>query len=178
MDDLKSTAVGIHSSLESAIRESPSNQVSVTLTLTSEAAQDIPNVLSKLADLLRMAAPPTPYQVTPTSEQEIMALAEMDSKPQFCRHCDVVIVPGKCLMRRRSELSTSQTNSDQPVISEQGGSLSEKPTTSREAEELYFCCQDCLTQFSTHSLHNVGGGSSSGSELVKVCISYTATSIV
>ena len=62
-EQLKSTAVGIQSSLQSAIRESPSNQVSVTLTLTSEAAQDIPNVLSQLADLLRMAAPPAPYQV-------------------------------------------------------------------------------------------------------------------
>lgn len=63
-DELKSTAVGIQSSLQTAIRQSPSNQVSVTLTLTSEAAQDIPNVLSKLADLLRLAAPPAPYQVS------------------------------------------------------------------------------------------------------------------
>jgi len=63
-EDLKSTAVGIQSSLQSAIRQSPSQQVSVTLTLSSEAAQDIPNVLSALADLLRMAAPPTSYQVS------------------------------------------------------------------------------------------------------------------
>ena len=164
MDELKSTAVGIHSSLESAIRESPSNQVSVTLTLTSEAAQDIPNVLSKLADLLRMAAPPSQYQVTPTSEQEMKALAEMDSKPNFCGNCDVVVVPGKCVVRRRNELMTSH-----PAGSDQAGCSQLTGVSEEQADqELYFCCRECVTQYSTHNVT----GSTSGSELVKVCMHY------
>ncbi|XP_067951702.1 histone-lysine N-methyltransferase 2C-like isoform X2 [Watersipora subatra] len=130
-DELKSTAVGIQSSLQSAIRESPSNQVSVTLTLTSEAAQDIPNVLSKLADLLRMAAPPVPCHVDETSKGDQKALEPAVAKASVCCHCDQTIAVGVALVRTLKDLGLPSLDSQEDI----------------DKECRSFCSETCLGQY-------------------------------
>ncbi|GFN93147.1 LOW QUALITY PROTEIN: histone-lysine N-methyltransferase mll3, partial [Plakobranchus ocellatus] len=78
-------------------------QVSVTLTLSTGAAQDIGAVISAIADLLKIAVPPT-YEITRSPSPEMFRLSLthkeeavnihtlMSTRPRFCQHCDVFVL--------------------------------------------------------------------------------------
>ncbi|XP_014291793.1 histone-lysine N-methyltransferase 2C isoform X5 [Halyomorpha halys] len=119
------------------IRES----VTVTLTLTSQAADDVLSVLRNLANVLRIPVPAT-HSITERSSAShrlgIYRLKGKDGKEgaqvdiqsilngtaKFCRHCDVVIMNN--LMRKKA--------SEMPLVARQG------------EEDLYFCSTSCYMQ--------------------------------
>lgn len=126
-----------------------SSNLTVTLTLTSSAAEDIMGVLRDLANILHIP-PPNSYEIverttTPPSQKlGLYRIKDKDGKEgeaidiqkilngnaKFCRHCDVVI------------LSTAVTAkaTDFPLLA----------TTAKseyESEDLYFCSSACYKQF-------------------------------
>ena len=116
-------------------------QVSVTLTLSTGAAQDIGAVISAIADLLKIAVPPT-YEVTrsPSPEMFRMSLTHkeeavnihtlMSARPRFCAHCDVfVLCSGIAKFKREFSFLLQQ----EPDCGD---------------EEMIFCSMNCSTQFS------------------------------
>ncbi|GAB6031866.1 hypothetical protein CHUAL_010262 [Chamberlinius hualienensis] len=118
-----------------------SANVSVTLTLTSSAAEDIRGVLSAVADLLKIPAPVsfeiTERTVTPPSQKmglykrgkdptaSIQSL--FNGQPKFCRHCDVVVMNAG-IKKKWSEMSF--VNKDE-----------------QEEDEVMFCSSSCYMQF-------------------------------
>jgi len=121
-----------------------SANVTVTLTLTSAAADDVLGVLRNLANILRIPAPThyhiTERTVTPPSHKlglyrtkgkdgkegapvDIQSILNGEAK--FCRHCDVIILNN--LIRKKA---------------------SEMPFLAREdsTEDLYFCSTVCYMQ--------------------------------
>lgn len=116
-------------------------QVSVTLTLSTGAAQDIGAVISAIADLLKIAVPPT-YEITrsPSPEMFRMSLTHkeeavnihtlMSTRPRFCQHCDVfVLCSGIAKFKREF-----------PFLMEQDPDCGN--------EEMIFCSMNCSMQFS------------------------------
>ncbi|KAG8236512.1 hypothetical protein J437_LFUL012798 [Ladona fulva] len=128
-----------------------SGNVTVTLTLSAAAAEDIASVLRNLANILRVP-PPSGYQIverttTPPSQklglyrtkgkdgkEGDMAIIQsiLNGATKFCRHCDVVIMNN--LIRKK---------------------VSDLPFLSREdlesGDDLYFCSTNCYMQFAlTH----------------------------
>ncbi|XP_046742436.1 histone-lysine N-methyltransferase 2C-like isoform X3 [Diprion similis] len=121
--------------------------VTVTLTLNSQAADDIMGVLKDLANILNIA-PPTGYQIierttTPPSQKlglyrtkgkdgkegaPIDIQSILNGAAKFCRHCDVVIL--NSLIRKKV--------SDLPFLSKE---------ESEPGEELCFCSAACYMQF-------------------------------
>jgi len=122
------------------------NNVTVTLTLTSSAAEDIMGVLKALANILHIPAP-TAYQVverttTPPSQklglyrtrgkdgkegQPVDIQTILNGTAKFCRHCDVVIL-NSVIKAKASEF---------PLL----------VNSELESDELYFCDQSCYKQF-------------------------------
>uniref|UniRef100_A0A182T594 Uncharacterized protein n=1 Tax=Anopheles maculatus TaxID=74869 RepID=A0A182T594_9DIPT len=129
------------------------SNVTVTLTLTSSAVDDIFGVLRDLANMLEIP-PPTTYQivdrtVSPTSQKlglyrtkgkdgkegtPIDIQTILNGSARFCRHCDVVI-RNNIIIAKASEFSLLAANS--------GDSGAEE----LESEELYFCDEQCYLQF-------------------------------
>jgi histone-lysine N-methyltransferase MLL3 len=126
-----------------------SGNVTVTLTLTSSAAEDIMGVLRDLANILHIPAP-TSYQIvertsTPPSQKlglyrtkgkdgkegaPIDIQSILNGAAKFCKHCDVVIL--KNMIRKKvSEL---------PFLSKDSELLS-------DGDELFFCSMACYMQF-------------------------------
>lgn len=116
-------------------------QVSVTLTLSTGAAQDIGAVISAIADLLKIAVPPT-YEVTrsPSPERFVMSMTHkeeavnihtlMSTRPRFCQHCDVfVLASGIAKLKREFTFLLDQD----PECGD---------------EEMIFCSMNCSIQFS------------------------------
>ncbi|CAH0559006.1 unnamed protein product [Brassicogethes aeneus] len=123
--------------------------VTVTLTLTSSAAEDIMGVLRDLANILHIPAP-TSYQIvertnSPPSQKlglyrtkgkdgkegaPIDIQSILNGQAKFCKHCDVVIL-NNMIKRKVSDL---------PFLAKDSELLS-------EGEELYFCSIACYTQF-------------------------------
>ncbi|XP_024945171.1 histone-lysine N-methyltransferase 2C isoform X3 [Cephus cinctus] len=121
--------------------------VTVTLTLNSQAADDIMGVLKDLANILNIA-PPTGYQIverttTPPSQKlglyrtkgkdgkegaPIDIQSILNGAAKFCRHCDVVIL--NSLIRKKV--------SDLPFLSKE---------ETDPGEELCFCSAACYMQF-------------------------------
>lgn len=121
--------------------------VTVTLTLTSSAAEDIMGVLRDLANILQIPAPTT-YQIVerttspPSQKLGLYRTKGKDGKEgapidiqsilngaaKFCRHCDVVIL-NNMIRKRFSEL---------PFLSKE---------LATEGDELYFCSSTCYMQF-------------------------------
>lgn len=125
--------------------------VTVTLTLTSNAAEDILGVLRDLACILHIP-PPTAYQIverttTPPSQKlglyrtkgrdgkegtPIDIQTILNGAAKFCRHCDVVIL-GTMIKAKSSEF---------PLLSE-----AQNINNELESEDLYFCSKGCYKQF-------------------------------
>lgn len=121
--------------------------VTVTLTLNSQAADDIIGVLRDLANILKISAP-SGYQIierttTPPSQKlglyrfkgkdgkegaPIDIQSILNGAAKFCRHCDVVIL--NSLIRKK---------------------VSELPFLNKEelesGDEVYFCSATCYMQF-------------------------------
>lgn len=126
-----------------------SSNVTVTLTLTSSAAEDIIGVLRDLANILEIA-PPMSYQIverttTPPSQKlglyrtkgrdgkegaPIDIQTILNGAAKFCRHCDVVIL-NTLITAKPSEFPLLTNNVNQDL----------------ESEELYFCSKACYRQF-------------------------------
>lgn len=122
------------------------NNVTVTLTLTSSAAEDIMGVLKALANILHIPAP-TAYQIverttTPPSQklglyrtkgkdgkegQPVDIQTILNGTAKFCRHCDVVIL-NNVIKARANEF---------PLLI----------NAELESDELYFCGPSCYKQF-------------------------------
>ncbi|XP_076251798.1 uncharacterized protein LOC143191021 isoform X3 [Rhynchophorus ferrugineus] len=123
--------------------------IKVTLTLTSRAAEDIVEVLRDLANILQIP-PPATYQIvdrtssasgqklgmyrtkgkdgkegTPIDIQSIL-----NGAAKFCKHCDVVILDN--MIKKKV--------SDLPLLSKDSDLLG-------EGEEVYFCSSTCYMQF-------------------------------
>lgn len=129
-----------------SLKDINNNNVTVTLTLTSSAAEDIMGVLKSLANILNIPAP-TGYQIverttTPPSQklglyrlrgkdgkegQPVDIQTILNGTAKFCRHCDVVILTN-IIKAKASEF---------PLL----------VNTELEADELYFCSKPCYKQF-------------------------------
>lgn len=125
------------------------NNVTITLTLTSSAADDILTVLQDLANILHIP-PPKSYQIverttTPPSQRlglyrtrgkdgkegaPIDIQTILNGNAKFCRHCDVVIL--NSIIRAKA---TEMTNDN---------------------DDLYFCSKLCYKQHSVpqHNIRN------------------------
>lgn len=128
--------------------------VTVTLTLTSGAAEDILGVLKELAGILHIP-PPTSYQIiertaTPPSHKlglyrskgkdgkegtPIDIQSILNGAAKFCRHCDVVILDS--VVRAKA--------SEFPLLSANKGNAGEILCDSDS--ELYFCSTQCYERF-------------------------------
>uniref|UniRef100_A0A2A4J0G2 Histone-lysine N-methyltransferase n=1 Tax=Heliothis virescens TaxID=7102 RepID=A0A2A4J0G2_HELVI len=128
--------------------------VTVTLTLTSGAAEDILGVLKELAGILHIP-PPTSYQIiertaTPPSHKlglyrskgkdgkegtPIDIQSILNGAAKFCRHCDVVILDS--VVRAKA--------SEFPLLSANKGNAEEILCDSDS--ELYFCSTQCYESF-------------------------------
>ncbi|XP_071540275.1 uncharacterized protein trr isoform X3 [Panulirus ornatus] len=119
--------------------------VTVTLTLSSQAGEDVSGVLRSLANLLNIP-PPSSYQLADRleaprlprlyrhkhprdgKEQVVDIQSILNGQARFCRHCDIIILKD-VLCKRVSEL---------PFLNrEEYGNL----------EEVTFCSQQCYIQF-------------------------------
>lgn len=125
------------------------NNVTITLTLTSSAADDIMTVLQDLANILHIPAP-TCYQIverttTPPSQKlglyrtrgkdgkegaPIDIQTILNGNAKFCRHCDVVILN---TVIRAKAYEFPLLNNNNELVS--------------EADDLYFCSKSCYKQF-------------------------------
>nr|XP_045609496.1 histone-lysine N-methyltransferase 2C-like isoform X5 [Procambarus clarkii] len=119
--------------------------VTVTLTLSSQAGEDVSGVLRSLANLLNIP-PPSSYQMADRleppklprlyhhkhpkdgKEQIVDIQSILNGQARFCRHCDIIILKD-ILCKRVSELSF--------LNKEDYGSV----------EEITFCSQQCYVQF-------------------------------
>ncbi|KAI8424058.1 hypothetical protein MSG28_002687 [Choristoneura fumiferana] len=131
-----------------------SENVTVTLTLTSGAAEDILGVLKELAGILHIP-PPTSYQIvertaTPPSHKlglyrskgkdgkegtPIDIQSILNGAAKFCRHCDVVILDS--VVRAKA--------SEFPLLSANKGNAEDILCDSDS--ELYFCSAQCYERF-------------------------------
>ena len=139
--DLNGKTNSFTSSLTHPLKD---KDISVTLTLSAKAAEDIGGVLSSIAELLKIAVPPT-YQVSrsPSPDALKMNLKHKEDpinihnlikmKPKFCRNCDMVVLD-KGYFRKKSEM---------PFM------FKEDHFTFREAEDedIAFCSQKCYERF-------------------------------
>lgn len=123
-----------------------SSNVTMTLTLTSSAAEDILGVLKALANILHIP-PPSTYEIverttTPPSQKlglyrtkgkdgkegtPIDIQTILNGTAKFCRHCDVVILNN--VIRAKASEFPLLINSE------------------LETEDLYFCSKSCYKQF-------------------------------
>ncbi|XP_072939829.1 uncharacterized protein [Epargyreus clarus] len=145
----------IKTKMEDSPGSTESNEnVTVTLTLTSGAAEDILGVLKELAGILHIP-PPTSYQIiertaTPPSHKlglyrskgkdgkegtPIDIQSILNGAAKFCRHCDVVILDS--VVRAKA--------SEFPLLSANKGNAEEILCDSDS--ELFFCSTQCYERF-------------------------------
>lgn len=138
------------------------SNVTVTLTLSSSAAEDILGVLRDLANILHIPAP-TAYQIverttTPPSQKlglyrtrgkdgkegaPIDIQTILNGAAKFCRHCDVVIL-NTIIRAKASEfplLDASEAGAGNGTASAAGNDLL------TDTDDLYFCSRACYKQF-------------------------------
>lgn len=149
MDSLfKTKMIGSPGGIES------SDNVTVTLTLTSGAAEDILGVLKELAGILHIP-PPTTYHIierttTPPSHKlglyrskgrdgkegtPIDIQSILNGAAKFCRHCDVVILDS-IVRAKASEFPLLSTNKRK-----------NEALVHDSDSELYFCSTQCYERF-------------------------------
>ncbi|KAL4711710.1 hypothetical protein ACJJTC_003477 [Scirpophaga incertulas] len=144
--------------------------VTVTLTLTSGAAEDILGVLKELAGILHIP-PPTSYQIvertaTPPSHKlglyrskgkdgkegtPIDIQSILNGAAKFCRHCDVVILDS--VVRAKA--------SEFPLLSANKGNAEEILCDSDS--ELFFCSTQCYQRFAWRPTNIILDGKSKSS---------------
>ncbi|VVD00696.1 unnamed protein product [Leptidea sinapis] len=145
----------VKTKIEGSPGSTESNEnVTVTLTLTSGAAEDILGVLKELAGILHIP-PPTSYQIvertaTPPSHKlglyrskgkdgkegaPIDIQSILNGAAKFCRHCDVVILDS--VVRAKA--------SEFPLLSANKGNAEEILCDSDS--DLYFCSTQCYERF-------------------------------
>lgn len=127
------------------------NNVTITLTLTSSAADDILTVLQDLANILHIH-PPTSYEIverttTPPSQKlglyrtrgkdgkegaPIDIQTILNGNAKFCRHCDVVIL-NTVIRAKAYEFPLLTQNTKNELMN--------------ESDDLYFCSKSCYRQF-------------------------------
>ncbi|XP_035658288.1 histone-lysine N-methyltransferase 2C-like isoform X2 [Branchiostoma floridae] len=138
----------------------PDGNMSVSLTLSATAAEDINGIVAAVADLVRVPVP-TSYEISegvdyPSSMAEHFRMQQQQrkgdggvlppqgvsletllqqGKPKFCRHCDVV-VQGDGIRK---------ASSDFPFLRDQEGRSDQDSSDSDS--ELTFCSSTCLMQF-------------------------------
>ncbi|XP_037091196.1 histone-lysine N-methyltransferase 2D-like [Pollicipes pollicipes] len=147
----KELSLKSHLGIESPLPPRDSGQVTVTLTLTSEKAQDVGAVLRSLASLLNIS-PPSGYQViertgTPPSQrlglyrqargkdgrdQIVDIQTILNGKARFCQYCEVVIL-SDIITKAKTEL---------PFVRD----------ADQLADEVHFCSQSCYGQFTSSQL--------------------------
>lgn len=140
------------------------NNVTITLTLTSSAADDILTVLQDLANILHIPAP-TSYQIverttTPPSQKlglyrtrgkdgkegaPIDIQTILNGNAKFCRHCDVVIlntILNTIIRAKAYEFPLLALNNN-------NNSTTNNNTNElmNESDDLYFCSKLCYKQF-------------------------------
>lgn len=133
------------SSLTKPFRDADLKQdISVTLTLSAKSAEDIGGVLSTIAELLKIAVPPTydmsrspspdMFKAVPKhKEQAVNIHSLIKAKPKFCRHCQIVVMDGG-VRKRRSEIPCLKKE-DQFTFKD------------IEDDEVTFCTSDCCSQY-------------------------------
>ena len=145
--------------------------VTVTLTLNASAAEDVTQVLCRLAALLRVP-PPTGYQIiertgggpppaqrlglyrfkgkdgkesTPVDIQSIL-----NGTTKFCRHCDVVILGNNKITKKAQLFASAQPSSSaEPTAEKKGDRLTAvgQPDNDDDEEDYHFCSSSCFVQF-------------------------------
>lgn len=143
---------GVKSRFGSPTPLKDNSNVTVTLTLTSSAAEDIMGVLRNLANILHIP-PPTAYQIverttTPPSQKlglyrtkgkdgkegaPIDIQTILNGAAKFCRHCDVVIL--NSMIRAKA--------SEFPLLT----TLNNTAELINDMDDLYFCSRSCYKQF-------------------------------
>lgn len=138
---------GVKTRLGPSVPFQDTSNFSVTLTLSSAAAEDIMGVLRSLSNILHIPAPTTYHIVerttTPPSQKlglyrtkgkdgkegtPIDIQTILNGTAKFCRHCDVVIL--NTMIRAKS--------SEFPLLANKG---------ELESDDLYFCGNSCYKQF-------------------------------
>jgi len=139
------------SSVASAKSSSESNKVSVVLTLSSNAGENIGGVIAAIADLLRIAVPPS-YEISrspsPDSAQCIGYAAKVKHKEEainiqslmmtrskYCCNCDAVILSPSDIIKKKNKLS----------------SLIDDQFDWDDSDDLIFCSPTCCDQFDSSS---------------------------
>lgn len=127
------------------------NNVTITLTLSSSAADDIQMVLQDLANILHIPTPKS-YQIverttTPPSQKlglyrtrgkdgkegaPIDIQTILNGNAKFCRHCDVVIL-NTVIRAKAYEFPLLTQNTSNELMT--------------ESDDLYFCSKSCYKQF-------------------------------
>ncbi|KAK3099196.1 hypothetical protein FSP39_000848 [Pinctada imbricata] len=133
-------------SLTQPFRDANLNQdISVTLTLSTTAAEDIGGVLSQIADLLKIAVPPS-YEISRSPSPEMFKMnmkhkeepvnihSLIKSKAKFCRHCDMVVFDSG-YRKKRSEI---------PFLVKDDYSFKDF-----DDDEVTFCSEKCYSAFAS-----------------------------
>lgn len=183
VDSNKENEFGMEKRVDRSKFSTPTNEgdnLTVTLTLSSSAAEDIIGVLRDLANILHIPAP-TQYDIverttTPPSHRlglyrakgrdgKVSATVDiqtiLNGSAKFCSHCDIVIL--NSVIRAKSN--------EFPGLDEQM-KADEDPLKQGQLQELYFCSRQCYKQFQwkppgvqsdeDRVLKDVGGDESDG----------------
>lgn len=140
------------------------NNVTITLTLTSSAADDILTVLQDLANILHIPQPTT-YQIverttTPPSQKlglyrtrgkdgkegaPIDIQTILNGNAKFCRHCDVVIL-NTIIRAKAYEFPLLALNNNNSSTNNNNTTTTANELMN-ESDDLYFCSKLCYKQF-------------------------------
>ncbi|KAK6183545.1 hypothetical protein SNE40_011007 [Patella caerulea] len=169
-DEMITTKLPITSGLVSPFTDpNTDQQVSVTLTLSASAAEDIGGVIAGIADLLQIAIPPTyevrrtpspeSYKVQMTHKEQALSIHSLvKAKPKFCRHCDVVVISSGIIKKK----------ADLPVLT--------KEEQESEGDDVTFCSMNCYMQFSiTHQSNQTMETKESGNIVEHKSVESTPT---
>jgi len=138
----------------SSTKPSESNKVSVVLTLSTSAGENIGGVIAAIADLLRIAVPPS-YEISrspsPDSahrigytarvkhkEEAINIQSLMMTRSKYCFNCDAVILSSADIIKKKNKLSSS---------------LLDDQYDWDDSDELIFCSTSCSDQFDSTGFH-------------------------
>ncbi|XP_023929977.1 histone-lysine N-methyltransferase 2D-like [Lingula anatina] len=159
----------LSSVLGKSFADSVEKQVSVTLTLSAAAAEDMSGVIARLANLLKIAVPPS-YEISRSPspdlfrtgrkhrEEAINIQTLIKAKQKYCRHCDV-LVPRSGIQKKVSEMPF----------------LSKEEQESLDEDDVMFCSMNCYMQFALS--HRTSAGTAESKEASDV-VEYKSSSAV
>ncbi|KAL5009713.1 hypothetical protein ScPMuIL_012018 [Solemya velum] len=166
---LKENLPVMTSTLPNSFRDPVSNQeVSVTLTLSATAAEDIGGVISAIADLLKIAVPtsyeisrspsPEAFKVSVKHKEEAVDIKSlMKAKPKFCRHCDVAVLSSGICKKKVDMTFLTKEEQDSGD------------------EELVFCSMNCYMQFAITTRSSKPSESKEGGNVIEHKSSISST---